>query len=154
MSSIPGIVGYKYPMFIEPTITWVPSGFSGYIWLDTKIVLKKKVTQNLYVGQYVVYFLEGISTDRRRSVYRRSGYSKLSCREQKHKASFSILMLSFSKLALLSFSKISACFLCLKLSFQSNISKLYLIIIIIKPLVLRAKPSAREAIQMHGKGAA
>ena len=23
-----------YPMFIEPTITWVPSGFSGYIWLD------------------------------------------------------------------------------------------------------------------------
>ena len=27
-----------YPMFIEPTITWVPSGFSGYIWLDTKIV--------------------------------------------------------------------------------------------------------------------
>ena len=31
-----------YPMFIEPTITWVPSGFSEYIWLDTKIVLKKK----------------------------------------------------------------------------------------------------------------
>ena len=30
-----------YSMFIEPTITWVPSGFSGYIWLDTKIVLKK-----------------------------------------------------------------------------------------------------------------
>ena len=29
-------------MFIEPTITWVPSGFSGYIWLDAKIVLKKK----------------------------------------------------------------------------------------------------------------
>ena len=29
-------------MFIEPTITWVPSGFSGYIWLDTKTVLKKK----------------------------------------------------------------------------------------------------------------
>ena len=27
-------------MFIELTITWVPSGFSGYIWLDTKIVLK------------------------------------------------------------------------------------------------------------------
>ena len=46
MSSIPGSVGYilSYPMFIlnsslEPTITWVPSGFSGYIWLDTKIVL-------------------------------------------------------------------------------------------------------------------
>ena len=31
-----------YPMFIEPTITWVLSGFSGYIWLDTKIVLTKK----------------------------------------------------------------------------------------------------------------
>ena len=29
-------------MFIEPTITWVPSGFSGYIWLDTKIVLKNE----------------------------------------------------------------------------------------------------------------
>ena len=29
-------------MFIELTITWVPSGFSGYIWLDTKIVFKKK----------------------------------------------------------------------------------------------------------------
>ena len=25
-----------YPMFIEPMITWVSSGFSGYIWLDTK----------------------------------------------------------------------------------------------------------------------
>ena len=31
-----------YLMFIEPTITWVSSGFFGYIWLDTKIVLKKK----------------------------------------------------------------------------------------------------------------
>ena len=41
MSSIPGNVGYIYTMFIEPTITWVPSGFSRYIWLDTKIVLKK-----------------------------------------------------------------------------------------------------------------
>ena len=29
-----------YPMFIEPSITWVPSGFSGYIWLDTKLCLK------------------------------------------------------------------------------------------------------------------
>ena len=27
-------------MFIEPTITWDPSGFSGYIWLDTEIVSK------------------------------------------------------------------------------------------------------------------
>ena len=33
-------------MFIEPTITWVPSGFSGYIWLDTKIVLKEKKRKN------------------------------------------------------------------------------------------------------------
>ena len=41
MSSFLGSVGYiSYPMFIEPTITWVPSVFSGYIWLDTKIVLK------------------------------------------------------------------------------------------------------------------
>ena len=30
-----------YPMLIEPTITWVPLGFSGYTWLDTKIVFKK-----------------------------------------------------------------------------------------------------------------
>ena len=29
-----------YPMFTEPTITWVPSGLSGYIWLDTKTVIK------------------------------------------------------------------------------------------------------------------
>ena len=35
-----------YPMFTEPTITWVSSGFSGYIWLDTKIVLKKGHFQN------------------------------------------------------------------------------------------------------------
>ena len=29
-------------MFIEPTITWVPLWFSGYIlWLDTKIVFEK-----------------------------------------------------------------------------------------------------------------
>ena len=43
MSSISGSVRYiSYPMFIEPTITRVPSGFSGYIWLNTKIVFKKK----------------------------------------------------------------------------------------------------------------
>ena len=30
-------------MFIEPTITWVSSGFSEYIWLDTKIVFTKKL---------------------------------------------------------------------------------------------------------------
>ena len=42
MSSIPGNVRYiSYPWFIEPTITWVHSGFSGYTWLDTKIVFKK-----------------------------------------------------------------------------------------------------------------
>ena len=42
-----------YPMFIEPTITWVPSGFSGYIWLDTKIVLKTyHVTSNSKVNRY------------------------------------------------------------------------------------------------------
>ena len=44
VSSIPG--SDIYPMFIEPMITWVPSGFSGYIWLDTKIVLKKKKKKN------------------------------------------------------------------------------------------------------------
>ena len=44
MGSISGSVGYiSYPMFIEPTNFWVPSGFSGYIWLDTKIVLEKRV---------------------------------------------------------------------------------------------------------------
>ena len=31
----------SYPMFKEPTITWVCLGFFGYIWIDTKIVLKK-----------------------------------------------------------------------------------------------------------------
>ena len=42
MSSIPSSVKYiSYPMFIEPTDTWVPLGFSGYIRVDTKIVLKK-----------------------------------------------------------------------------------------------------------------
>ena len=30
----------SYPMFIEPMITWVLLGFSGYIWLDTKIMWK------------------------------------------------------------------------------------------------------------------
>ena len=41
MSLIPGSVGYiSYPM-LESTITWVPFGFSGYIWFDTKIVFKK-----------------------------------------------------------------------------------------------------------------
>ena len=40
-----------YPMFIEPTITWVPSGFSGYIWLDTKIVFEKIYMLNFETGQ-------------------------------------------------------------------------------------------------------
>ena len=39
--TIPGSVGYIYPMFIELTITWVPSGFSGYIWLAHKNCVKK-----------------------------------------------------------------------------------------------------------------
>ena len=30
-------------MFIEPKIIRVPPGFSGYIWLDIKIVFKKNV---------------------------------------------------------------------------------------------------------------
>ena len=39
---------YNIYMFIEPTITWVPSGFSGYIWLDTKIVFLKKIWSRNY----------------------------------------------------------------------------------------------------------
>ena len=31
-------------MFIDPTITRVSLGFSGYIWLNTKIVLKNNLT--------------------------------------------------------------------------------------------------------------
>ena len=38
-----------YPTFIEPTITWIPSGFSGYIWLDTKIVLEKKKIHSIRI---------------------------------------------------------------------------------------------------------
>ena len=52
VSSIPGSVGYiSYPLFIEPTITGVPSGFNGYIWVDTKIVFKKN--PNLFTLQYL-----------------------------------------------------------------------------------------------------
>ena len=40
-----------YPMFIEPTITWVPSGFSGYIWLDTKIVLKMMMMLQCFISE-------------------------------------------------------------------------------------------------------
>ena len=50
VSSIPGSVGYiSYPMFIDPTITWVPSGFPGYIWLDTKVVLTRLHTRRVDV---------------------------------------------------------------------------------------------------------
>ena len=41
-------------MFIEPTITWVPSGFSGYIWLDTKIVLKITIHEMRKDGKHNV----------------------------------------------------------------------------------------------------
>ena len=34
---------YHILMLTESTITRVPCGFSGYIWLDTKIALNKKV---------------------------------------------------------------------------------------------------------------
>ena len=44
-------------MFIEPTITWVPSGFSGYIWLDTKIVLKKNTFLTSIIVVFAVYYL-------------------------------------------------------------------------------------------------
>ena len=55
MSSIPGSVGYiSYPMFIEPTITRVPLGFSEYIWLDTKIMLKKVTKGFLSKGMVTV----------------------------------------------------------------------------------------------------
>ena len=36
-------VSDTYPKFIELLIAWVPSGFSGCIWLDAKIVFKKNI---------------------------------------------------------------------------------------------------------------
>ena len=36
-------------MFIEPTITWAPSGFSGYIGLDTKTVFTKYIFLPIHV---------------------------------------------------------------------------------------------------------
>ena len=46
-----------YPIFIEPTITWVPLGYSGYIWIDSNIVFEKSFRNyggyNLYVSQYL-----------------------------------------------------------------------------------------------------
>ena len=48
MSSIPGSVGYISHVHRAYDYPPVPSGFSGYIWLDTKIVLKKK-KKNVFV---------------------------------------------------------------------------------------------------------
>ena len=45
-------------MFFEPTITWVPSRFSGYIWLDRKIVLKQNglnIADEMTLIYYVMY---------------------------------------------------------------------------------------------------
>ena len=46
MSSISWQCRIYIPCFNEPTITWVASGFSGYIWLDTKNCVEKK---NIYI---------------------------------------------------------------------------------------------------------
>ena len=43
-----------YPMFIEHMFNRVSSGFSGYIWLDTKIVLKALESKD--VSNYVSRF--------------------------------------------------------------------------------------------------
>ena len=57
MSSIPGSAGYmSYPMFIEPTITRVSQEFSGYIWLDTKNLLKRDVSARfLFLYKIISY---------------------------------------------------------------------------------------------------
>ena len=55
-----------YLMFIEPTITWVPSGFSGYIWLDTKIVFeerKRKNMRTILVEKFAQKMLNYIATN-------------------------------------------------------------------------------------------
>ena len=46
-------------MFTEPTITWVPLGFSGYIWLDTKIVLNNSsmIIQYIFLSQMVQHIV-------------------------------------------------------------------------------------------------
>jgi len=51
VSSIPDSIGYMYHMIIELTITWVPSGFSRYMKLDTKSVLKQAGMQFQAGGQ-------------------------------------------------------------------------------------------------------
>ena len=57
LSSSPAVVSNTYPVFIEPAITRIPSGFSGYIWLDTKIVLKKTYCMSyVYPIQHCIQF--------------------------------------------------------------------------------------------------
>ena len=64
MSSIFLAVSHIYPMLIEPTITWVPSGFSaGYIWLDTKTVLKKFKGMKANLKRWVLSFERNVETD-------------------------------------------------------------------------------------------
>ena len=58
-----------YPMFIEPTITWVPSGLSGYIWLDTKIVLKKKICKWDTHFELLTFFHDKQVSDERNNKY-------------------------------------------------------------------------------------
>ena len=43
-------------MFIGPTITWVYPGFSGYICLDTKIVLKIRINKS-YIYIFFIHLL-------------------------------------------------------------------------------------------------
>ena len=45
-------------MFIEATITWVPLGISGYIWLNTKNCVKNSINIMLVKFRsfmYIVY---------------------------------------------------------------------------------------------------
>ena len=41
-------------MFLEPTITWVPSGFFGSVWLDIKHLCSKNkiIKMNRRIGIY------------------------------------------------------------------------------------------------------
>ena len=43
-----------YPKFIEPRITRVPLGFSGYIWLNTKILLN-------FFSKYIFIFVSQVT---------------------------------------------------------------------------------------------
>ena len=52
-----------YSMFIEPTITRVPSGFSGYIWLES---LHTKICQQVWETKNVIFNktdIEGTKSD-------------------------------------------------------------------------------------------